>query len=230
MGILFFGAMFGFQEAKDFWTYDIGTCIAAIGVVWTIGSFFRFYPTLAHNYASLVVAITTFILGFAINEYGVFTGCILVGIATIYFAYISHPLAPIQATTMFLIAIPLIVLGLALRPFDMPTSPTKYYHPITRNDIKWGAFLYLINDEQGTNLAYIVGTEETAYKETRRIVTEWKSNNPSLRIREVQVRINDSLYDDAKAEGYLPTHALFKLGEFPVNRIPKYCNLTDLEN
>ena len=120
MGILFFGAMFGYDECKKFWTYDIGTCISAIGAVWMVASFFRIYPSIAHNYASLLTSTCVFILGFAIGEYGVFTGCILVGIVSLYFAYMSFPLAPTQASVIFVIAIPLIIIGLLLRPFDIP--------------------------------------------------------------------------------------------------------------
>ena len=73
MGILFFGAIFGLEESQNYWRWDIGRCIFAIGALWLVGSMFRFYPSLIHNYASIIAAISVFLLGFSIHEYGIFT-------------------------------------------------------------------------------------------------------------------------------------------------------------
>jgi len=230
MSILIFGAIAGFKECKDFWNYDIGTCISAIGMLWTVGSFFRIYSNMGSNVASLFVGISVFLLGFAIGEYGIFTAFIIVGCAFLYFAYLCQPLAPIQAAVIFLVGLVLIPVGLLLRPFDIPTYPEKSYHPITITNMDWDIFLYYHGDVKGTNIAHVIGTEEYAYREARKSIISWKSNNPALHIREAQIRVDDSRLDEAKAEGHKYTHQLFKLGDFPKNRIPKYCDLTDLEN
>jgi hypothetical protein len=143
----------------------------------------------------------------------------------------SFPIFRNTASVIFLISIILIPLGLILKPFERPTNPNKYYQPITRNDIEWKAFVYYWNtngDCKGTNLQYIVGNEKSAYVQTREIVKKWKNQNPGFRIKEVQVRIPDNLFQDAYENGYVPTHTLYV--RFPTKFVPSWCNLTDLQN
>ncbi len=231
LGILFFGAIMGYQECINFWKMDIGFCIAAIGAIWVIASFFRLYSTIPHNLSSLGVGGSIFILGFGIHEYGFFTALIMLGVMGLYVSSMSQPIFPKVANIIFIISLILLPLGLALKSIDKPTDPDKYYHSITCNDIKWGAFVYYENESGeniGTNLGYIVGNEELAYKQTREIVKKWKDKNPSLKIQEVQVRIPDDLYTEAYNNGYVPTHIL--LNRYPKGFLPSWSALQDLCN
>jgi len=231
VGILVFGAFLGYQECINFWKMDIGFCIAGIGTLWIIASFFRFYDPIPSLIASLAVGGSVLLLGFGIHEYGFFTAFLIVGLGGLYLAYMGHPTFPTQANIIFLVSIILIPLGLALKPFDRPTDPEKFYHPITYSDIKWGVFVYCQDgngNDIGTNLNYIVGNEESAYKQTRKIVREWKEINPSYKIQEVQVRIPEDLYQEAYDNGYIPTHSLFT--KYPARFVPAWCDLRDLQN
>lgn len=231
LGIIIFGTILQYQECVNLWKIDIGSFIAAIGAMWIIASFFKLYASITSNLISLAVAGLIFLLGFGIHEYGFFAALIMVGFGGLYLSYLANPIYPIQASVSFAICLILVFIGLILTPFNKPTDPKKYYEPIIYKDIEWKAFVYYQNekgDSIGTNLNTIVGNEESAYKQTRSIVEEWKKQNPAYKIEEVQVRIPEKLYSEAYANGYVPTHSLFQ--KYQAKFVPSWCDLRDLKN
>lgn len=229
LGIMFIAIICGSQDGKNIITTiasgDIGDIIAAIGAVWMVGAIFRLYKEISHKIISFFCALFVFLLGHSISEYGIFSAFIFMGSIALFIAYMTNPVIPHVAKTLFCTGLVLLFFGFSNKGCDKPTNPEKYHQPVTYENSKWDLKL-LYDDKNGIEqykgISALTGTEEQAYKASKNIVAKWKENNKGTCLKEVQVNLDYSSCPEEHRENYCPTHSLSK--KYPRDRWAKWAS------
>jgi hypothetical protein len=145
--IIFGGYLCGFEELKNLLHEDIGTFIAAVGMLWAMGSFVRLGCAMEYWFISIFCGLAVFIFGASISMYGLFYAFFALGV---YFAIIAYFISGIVKIPILLVTgLLLMLLGWPLRNL---TSPTFKEEPLSEEQKQMEMLVDLTN--QNSRLTY----------------------------------------------------------------------------
>lgn len=199
MGIvLILGCFFVPTEAKGLFGGGIAYFLSAVGVFWFIASFLRVRSGWGMALPSMFFAITLFLFGHTMEEYGLWHAIATFGVCCLAMCAVFCVIDANFALILFIISIIAFPVGYNLSSTDDPTLPYNHkpyrYEPITYDKCEW----ILIIDHQDkktlearkTTLGPFIGTEEFAYKYGRQQAENFI--NSSMWVSNVKIELKSA--------------------------------------